>query len=272
MARNAVWDGYIFDLDGTLTPAGADADSDVLEALHRLHSSGASIIIATGRTLNAGVAVLDGAGVPGFVIASNGGIITREPGGEILRRSVMPDKMIAELVQIGRRPGIEIALFRTHDLVMERPGRAADHTRNGNSQVPISFEPIDEADWSDVLKVMYWAEPDTMAEHLPHMTALQPGIVQSMETVAEMSTPGAAKEDALEWLAGSLRFNLRRCLGIGDSGNDLAWLPLVGHSVAPDNATSEIKAAVDEVIGSQESGAVVRYIDELARERNRAAS
>ena len=266
------WDAYIFDLDGTLTPAGADAEGDALEALAALSATGAEIIIATGRTLNAGVAVLEGAGIPGYVIASNGGIISREPGGEILKRTIMADEMIAELVRIGRRPGIDIALFRSHDLVMERPGRAADHTRNGNSQVDISFEPIDDADWSDVLKVMYWADPDVMAEHIPHMTAVQPGIVQSMDTVAEMSTPGAAKEDALGWLADHLRLDLRRCLGIGDSGNDLGWLPLVGHSVAPDNATPAVKQAVHEVIGSQESGAVVRYIDELARERQARAA
>lgn len=262
-----MWDAYIFDLDGTLTPTGADCDSETLNAVSDLHASGALIIIATGRTLNAGAAVLEGAGIPGYVIAANGGIVAEHPSGQILHRTIMDDDLIAELVSIGREAGVEVALFRTHDLVMERPGRAADHTRAGNSQVPISFEPIDDADWSDVVKVMYWAEPEVMEPAFPVMRAAQPGIVQSMDTVAEMSSPGAAKEDALPWLAQHLGIELDRCLGIGDSGNDLAWLPLMGRSVAPDNATPAVKQVVDEVIGSQQSGAVRRYIVQLTEAR-----
>lgn len=260
-------DAYIFDLDGTLTPIGADAEQDVLDALAALSATGATIIVATGRTLNAGVAVLEGANIPGYVVAANGGVIAQQPGTEILRRSVMDDSLISELVAIGREAGADIALFRTHDLVMEQDGIAAEHTRNGNSQVPISFEPIDDADWSDVIKVMYWGLPDLLEKQVPLMRAKQPNIVQSMDTVAEMSAPGSGKEGALTWLAERLGIDLNNCLGIGDSGNDLDWLPRMAHSVAPDNSSPEVKTVVDEVIGSQESGAVVRYIEELAKSR-----
>lgn len=257
---------FIFDLDGTLAMPSQEASPRAKKALGDLAATGATIVIATGRTLNAAFALLTEC-ESGYVVASNGGVVGADPGNEVLTRTVMPPELIRELITIGRDHGMFIVLFRTHSVLMQEPGPAAEAMRRGNSNVDTEFGEPEDADFSDVLKVMFWAEKEVLDRELEAMRGKQPGIVRSLANVAEMSTPGAEKDGALQWLAEHTDVDLKEAVGVGDSGNDMGWLPLVGMSIAPSDAIPDVIDIVDVVLDGKSPKCVIEFIEAVTAER-----
>ena len=50
-------------------------------------------------------------------------------------------------------------------------------------------------------------------------------------------------------------------IAFGDNSNDLEMLQYVGEGIAVENAAPHVKAVADTVIGTNEDGAVLKYIE-----------
>jgi hydroxymethylpyrimidine pyrophosphatase-like HAD family hydrolase len=77
---------------------------------------------------------------------------------------------------------------------------------------------------------------------------------------------GVSKGGALHTIATDLGIPLAEVMYVGDAGNDLSALRIVGHPVAMGNADAEVRAAASLVVGSVEHGGLVEALDRaLAR-------
>jgi len=80
----------------------------------------------------------------------------------------------------------------------------------------------------------------------------------------EITPRGVSKGSGLVALAAELGVDLKRTVGVGDGGNDMALVQMAGLGVAMGNATDELKAASDFVVRDNDhdgcAEAVLRFM------------
>lgn len=74
----------------------------------------------------------------------------------------------------------------------------------------------------------------------------------------EVLPKNSGKGQALRFL--KERYKPEKIVCFGDNLNDLCMFEVSDHSVAPENAVSEIKELADEIIGNCEDDSVAKYI------------
>ena len=75
----------------------------------------------------------------------------------------------------------------------------------------------------------------------------------------DLYTRGTTKAEAIKELAAKV--GAERIVVFGDNLNDIPMMQIADHSVAVENAYDEVKAASDEVIGTNEDDSVVKWIE-----------
>jgi hydroxymethylpyrimidine pyrophosphatase-like HAD family hydrolase len=73
----------------------------------------------------------------------------------------------------------------------------------------------------------------------------------------------ANKGRMVKHLVDHLGWSLEKTVVFGDYVNDLDMFKVAGRSVAMSNALPEVKQAAHEVIGSNQNGAVIDYLESL---------
>jgi hypothetical protein len=79
----------------------------------------------------------------------------------------------------------------------------------------------------------------------------------------EVLPAGVNKANAVATLAKTLDLELSQVAAIGDAPNDLEMLKEVGLPIAMGNASSEVKAIVEWVVGTNDEGGVAEAIQRL---------
>lgn len=74
----------------------------------------------------------------------------------------------------------------------------------------------------------------------------------------------ADKGSIVKLLASNLNIPLSNVMVFGDYFNDLSMFEVAGHSIAVSNAQPEVKEAAHEIIGSNDSCAVINYLESLS--------
>lgn len=274
---------YVSDLDGTLlAPEGKLSQTTVTLLNHALYR-GAMISIATARTpatvssLMSGVdfrlplVVMTGAALwdkstgeysdvqyfrPQQVKQIVEAYTAPKEGGSFLY-TLVPDntgRMIMQIYHIGPINDIE------HGFMMERissPFKRFIVPENGLSELP---DPIGDA------VLFFGMRPNAVADEilarLRKIEGINPMFYHDWYgdriTEIEAFPQGATKAKAIKRL--QRRVGADRLVVFGDNLNDLSMMEIADWSVAVSNAVPEVKAAADEVIGSNAGDSVARFI------------
>ena len=265
------------DLDGTLLHSAGHISARNLAALRLAESSGAEIVIATGRRHAFAMRVLRDSGIrPESALVSSNGTVIRTLGAELMHRSHMPLETARELC--AHMQGFRNTLVLTFDMVdstgEERRGALVcehlDDLHSNISRWMQSNEPyihhvnrIEDAlgpNQPPPIQMMVCGPIARMAqaearllEH-PKVTAVgappRHGAEISLHrtiypdsdlSIVDILPAGCSKASALMRLAELRGVALTEILAIGDNWNDVPMLRLAGRSVLMANAPEELK-------------------------------
>ena len=265
------------DLDGTLLHSAGHISARNLAALQLAESSGAEIVIATGRRHAFAMRVLRDSGIrPESALVSSNGTVIRTLGAELMHRSHMPLETARELC--AHMQGFRNTLVLTFDMVdstgEERRGALVcehlDDLHSNISRWMQSNEPyihhvnrIEDAlgpNQPPPIQMMVCGPIARMAqaearllEH-PKVTAVgappRHGAEISLHrtiypdsdlSIVDILPAGCSKASALMRLAELRGVALTEILAIGDNWNDVPMLRLAGRSVLMANAPDELK-------------------------------
>ena len=265
------------DLDGTLLHSAGHISARNLAALQLAESSGAEIVIATGRRHAFAMRVLRDSGIrPESALVSSNGTVIRTLGAELMHRSHMPLETARELC--AHMQGFRNTLVLTFDMVdstgEERRGALVcehlDDLHSNISRWMQSNEPyihhvnrIEDAlgpNQPPTIQMMVCGPIARMAqaearllEH-PKVTAVgappRHGAEISLHrtiypdsdlSIVDILPAGCSKASALMRLAELRGVALTEILAIGDNWNDVPMLRLAGRSVLMANAPEELK-------------------------------
>ncbi len=239
-------DGTLVDHDGHMSPA-------VREAAQAVVAAGHEVMIATGRSLNAMLPIIENIGIErGYAVCCNGGVTLRlhpelEKGYEVIHKATFdPAPALRALRE--RLPSAKYAL-EDEDGNFLSTERFQDASF-GVEAVGVDFHTMLEATAVRVVVFSTENTPEEFNEAIEHVGLA--GVTYSVGWTAwlDIAAAGVTKASALENLRNRLGIESHLTVAVGDGRNDIEMLSWAGRGVAMGQAPEEVIAAADEVTHS----------------------
>jgi Cof subfamily protein (haloacid dehalogenase superfamily) len=241
------------DVDGTLVDHDGHMSTPVREAAQAVVAAGHQVLIATGRSLNATLPIIEQIGIDrGYAVCCNGGVTLRlDPeladGYEVVHKATFdPAPALRALRE--RLPSAKYAL-EDEDGNFLSTERFQDSSF-GVEAIGVDFHTMLEA---TAVRVVVFSTENTPEEFTQAIKSVGlAGVTYSVGWTAwlDIAAAGVTKASALERLRGELGIETHSTVAIGDGRNDIEMLSWAGRGVAMGQAPAEVIAAADEVTHS----------------------
>jgi HAD superfamily hydrolase (TIGR01484 family) len=244
------------DIDGTLlkwVDGAGTTHEEVSPAVHaavrRVVDSGASVVLASGRSPHAMMPVADlldlhdGERERVWIVASNGAVVFRYPPFELVHEETFEPRG-AVVAVLEHHPNALVA-------VEDREQRGYRVNRPfpvGELTGPMALTSVDEMVAEPVSRVII-RDPDATADDFVR-TAGRLGLhgtdyVVGWTAWLDLTPVGVSKASGLQYVADRLGVDPADALAIGDGRNDLEMLRWAGRGVAMGQAVQEVHDAAD---------------------------
>ncbi len=265
------------DLDGTLLDHRGRVTDRATAAIERVVADGTLVVLATGRPPHMAVPVTGSlVGTVRYVVGGNGSIIStfpESPSDEIrlihLVGFDLDDALAAIHTLRDHDPAFGFALATDAGFAHE-PG-FADLMPAAVHDDPVAD--VTELGGTDAFKLLAFHPERSVHDLIATVPNLIGGVTSTELAVTHMGADaieiGPAHADkcaGLRWLCDHVGVDASAVIAIGDEWNDLTMIDWAGHGVAMGNADERVKAAADEVIGTNAHDGVAIYLESLIGE------
>lgn len=254
------------DLDGTLLDLGGRVTPRVRAAVAAALSAGVEVAFLTGRPLGDARAVLGGAGLSGFLAASNGAVVC-DRDGAVLRRHVFAGGFGLDLVGELRRLGLVLGAVTESDLVLDE-GFPEDLAHEWC--VVENDRTVEDLVRGGVVLKLLAARTGRPAGELAGAVRAVAGdvtVTYSTQRFLEISPAAADKGAALRVIAAAAGVALREIACVGDMPNDLVMFATGGLAVAMGNADDQVRAAAHLVVAGNDAGGAAELLERIVDAR-----
>lgn len=257
------------DLDGTLVRSDNTVSPRSHRVLARLVDAGVTLVAITGR----GPRLLElcRRDVPSahYLVMAQGGYIydCATPQSTLLHETLMPGHRAAEVVNlIERRVAHDLTVIAETDPAHDAP--LIGHViADWPWPVPILAGGRAEIFGGSVIKTFLRSPMVSALELLDVGRSVVPVELASLTEAGigfvEVCPPGTDKGNGLRRIADRLGIHRDDILVFGDALNDLPMFEWAGHAVAVTAAHPDVKAAADEVTGTNDEDGVAAYLERL---------
>jgi Cof subfamily protein (haloacid dehalogenase superfamily) len=252
------------DVDGTLIGSSGTVAEEVWEAAGRARAAGMRLALCSGRPAFGVTRELAARLDPGgWHVFQNGASVVALAGGES-RSAPLPTGIVEELVARSRATGRVLELYTDGDYATERDvPRTREHA--ALLGVPFAPRPLDALPPGRIVRAQWLLPEDEVAGVLrePHGDlTLAPSTAPAMpDTVfVNMTARGVDKGSAVRAVARALGVALGRVMFVGDGGNDVPALRVVGFPVAMGNAEPAARAAARHHVGHVDAGGLLEAL------------
>jgi Cof subfamily protein (haloacid dehalogenase superfamily) len=269
---------FVSDLDGTLLQGDGTLSDHSRNALTELLEAGVHFTVASARAWGEIVPVLGDLPLTLPVIAINGAYLTDYKTGNHLVINHIEKDFAAAIYQhildgqlfpfIVTHNGTEDCLYWQdlkneqmqwyHDILhvhKDKRIRRIEDLKHALAEKVIAFAVMGPPEHVKMLSEMLADEYPGMLENFLFENPYSPG--HWWLTIHDQR---ACKSKAVRTLVETTGHDLKNLTVFGDHINDIKMLQLAGKGVTLANAEPEVKAIADEVIGSNDDDAVVKYI------------
>jgi Cof subfamily protein (haloacid dehalogenase superfamily) len=236
------------DLDDTLLRSDLSISFRTRSVIRKAQSAGVSVALASGRVpsaLGAFVKVLGLHKKPGFLICSNGTIITESHTGNIVYEAVIPRLAALTAFDLCDAEGFAVQLYDEDVLYISKRNEFTDydHKLTGMRQVVVdNFRAMIEA---GAHKLLVPGDPVILKPLMDILNAYLGNditLFTSKPYFLEILPPSVDKGTGLAFVAQKLGIPREEVFAIGDSENDEAMLKWAGCGVAMLNSSEHIKS------------------------------
>ncbi len=270
------------DIDGTVLNDSQQVTPALKNALGALPELGVRTVLCTGRRWRTTCAVLDQLEhAHPVAVCCGGGLIKRADDEKTLYADPMPHALAREAVGLFREGGLAPLLL--YDRPLEgRELKVSEADRDCSARMPYLEVNRHCAEWyagdypdGDELPLeVYTVDEERYvrpAEERLMRTMGSRSVVEAMdqrrygETQRALEAHGLSttKWNALRWLLERWDVRPEEVVAFGDDVNDVPMLEAAGLSFAMGNALPEVKAAADEVTGSNEEDGVATALAQV---------
>ena len=232
------------DVDGTLVTKEKVLTERALRAVEQLRERGIVFTITSGRPPFGMRMLVEPLGLTMPMAAFNGGVILL-PDLSVLDERLLPEYLVAAVIDMIQAHGLDVWLFRTNDwcvrsLTAPRVSREASNLQ----QPPVVVPSFDEV-LMGVVKIVGVSEDHarvaTCEAAVQQAFGTHVSAVRSQPHYLDVTHPTANKGVVIERLSRYLKIPLDRIAAIGDQPNDVLMFKRAGLSIAMGNASDEVK-------------------------------
>ena len=252
------------DVDGTLVGPSGVVNPKVWTAAERARDCGIHLTLCSGRPAF-GLA-LDYARhlePRGWHVFQNGASIVNLGSGES-RSTPLPRQCVEQMLAQARETGRVLELYSDRDYVVES---TSDWAREHAKLLGVPFEPRRFESLQGPVVRAQWlvtaAEADRTRATLPSGVEIAQSTSPLMPDTqfVGVTRKGVSKGSAMIAIAAEYRVELRDVMYIGDAGNDLPALGVVGHPVAMGDAAPAVRAVATHAVAPPDEGGVAEALE-----------
>ncbi|MFV9510598.1 Cof-type HAD-IIB family hydrolase [Tepidibacillus sp. LV47] len=272
------------DMDGTLLSSKQTVSEENRTVIKQAQKAGIEFVVATGRSYQEAIYLLQEAGISCPIISTNGAEIRSETGERIASFPLQGDKArkIADYLdqkemyyevftnegtyikdyQKGLATIIDILssanpYFDT-DRFLEN---AKERIERGSVRVVDDYQPLFVDPNIEILKILAFSlDVGKKKEVEQYLLQFDVAVSSSGYDNLEITDIHAQKGLALEYFTRERKIKMEETMAIGDSYNDLSMFSRVGLAVAMGNANAEIKEKADQVTATNDENGVAKAI------------
>ena len=267
---------YISDLDGTLLNKNAELTSYSKDVINQFVSSGGYFTVATARTLDTVLHILDGVRLSVPMVLNNGATIYDAAGGENVRAEIIKHSAAAGMFKTLAEYGITgfVFTFKDGDIRfyyenLDDEHRKAFHDERSGKYGRVyeqigSFSELADSD------VMYFSTCDAHDRLVSVYEALKADsnlrvefyrdVYHDSYWYLEICSDTASKYNAVKHLKEAYGFD--KIVSFGDNLNDLPMFRVSDMRIAVENARQEVKDAADVICDANYNDGVVKWLAE----------
>lgn len=276
MAARA-FDAILLDLDGTLVGDDGQIHWRTLASLRAAQERGAIVMIATGRSQQATLPVLETLGLMTPAVVFNGAGVYCPRKERMLETQLLSNRTL--------KAAADWCLATGHLPVHAgEHGRFSIQPRSDAEASALAFYPdvklVKPADLplEYIIRVTVFSsqhedsgqlglELQAALQHPAYVTHFPLNALANHRAsellVADVQPPCRGKGEGLRILRDEYQVDPSRVIAVGDAFNDVPMFRAAGLAVAMGNAMPEAKAEADRVIGDNNSSSLADLIDEL---------
>jgi len=256
---------FAIDVDGTLLDSSHHLRTDVRDSVCRLAASGLEVALATARGPAAVREIVRQFDFSPWLICFSGGWIGQLNRSPLQSTNVQLDKRIPaaaarSILRIAFSYDLEPSVFTSESWrVRNTTGEILEESRIVNLQPSVVSDLL--ADGEEPNKIMLIGSMDQASDVLLRMREsirTFSNATFSKANYLEILPAGVNKAKALGVLTEGLGLNLSQVAAIGDAPNDLEMLSEVGLAIAMGNASREVKAIAEWVVGTNDEAGVAQ--------------
>lgn len=253
--------GIILDVDGVIVgdKPGVNfpfPNSDVTEALFKLHAKGMPIILCTAKFGYAIIEIIEKANLDNPHVTDGGALIINPLEGTIVKEYVMEKKEVKELVSECLKNNIYVELY-TPDVYFIEKSQVSEFTTKRVSLLlkdPVIVDALPVvAGEKDIIKVLCFARYEKEVGIIENLSKnlgtrinfiwsshpFLPGVKSGVITAPDVSKSNAVKE-----AISSLNLTFDDMLGIGDTASDWNFMQYCKYAATLANGDEKIKELV----------------------------
>lgn len=278
------YDAILLDLDGTLVTSAGEVLPRTRAALRAAHAEGVRVVIATGRSEEGTLPVIEALGLDEPAVVYNGAGVYCPREGRLIEERVLSNRVVERT--------LAFALEADRMTVVMRPQKKwATPPRDAHEEAALR--------WMEQLERV--AVPDLPRENLIRITVFgrpgedPAGLATQLEAhvdqpiyltefplsalaehrdsplgVVDVQPPCRGKGEALRFLTETYGIPAERVVAVGDASNDVPMLEAAGLAVTMEVAMPSAVAAADRRIGSCDSESLAELVEELFLQGRRA--
>lgn len=247
------------DVDGTLVGAAGKVHPRVWTAAERARDVGIHLVLCSGRpAFGTAVDYARRLDCTGWHVFQNGASVVNLGSGES-RSTPLPPACVDMMIAQARDTGYVLELYTDQDYAFESTGEWA---REHADLLGVPFEPRPFESLQGPVVRAQWLVTDAEVDRVRATISSDVEIAQSSSPLMPgthfvgVTRQGVSKGSAMQAIAGEYRVQLREVMYIGDAGNDLPALQVVGHPVAMGGASPAVRASAKDIVPGPEEGGV----------------
>jgi Cof subfamily protein (haloacid dehalogenase superfamily) len=251
------------DVDGTLVGTGGIIHPSVWEAVRRASESGIHLALCSGRpAFGLALEYARRLEADGWHVFQNGASIVNLKTSKS-RSTPIPAHWIETLIGQARQSQETLELYSDSTYVAESNSELA---REHGELLGVNFMPRPFESLTQPVVRAQWLLSRARAKELH--AADFPGLEMAQSTSPLMpetqfvglTREGVTKGAAMRAVAAEYGVDLERVMYVGDAGNDLPALRIVGHPIAMGNGDPAVIAAAKHTVGDVDRGGLAQAI------------
>ncbi len=256
----------ITDFDGTLLRDDRTISKETVNAIVEFEKRGGKFVINTGRTKSAIDKIIYEYGITPLLLSANGAEFTNLKTGKTLFNKCVPNGLAYEFVKFVESLGLYVFYYPENNFVVAYENARSDRYQVNGKIVRKIYNPVSEyvkLCGKSTPKLLVFDDKEKLDKHFLTIKNKFENleVIRSNDFQIDVNLKGVSKGTGVKQVAKYFGLTENDVIGVGDAGNDIPMLEVVGMPIAVQNAQENVKSICKKIVPSNNDNGIKFIIE-----------